>query len=136
MLATGYWLLTTLLRPLGDPSVYRLSLYVADLNTRQLFGAWGLDFSRPDRLQQGELNLDLKSRAAQGIVNGVEAPVDVGPQNVKHGDFESQVVWWRMAEQPINLALCHCARFSRQPGAQIEFKAVAKRAPLVIIPPP
>jgi hypothetical protein len=126
----------TLIRPRGDQSsIYRLGLHVIELATSQPFGTWGLNFAGPDQLQHGKLLFNPRNRTAQGFLDEVEVSVDVGPRTVKQGSFEAQVVWWRLDAEPVYFSLCHCVRFTRIQGGQVDIQAMAKRAPITIIPP-
>jgi hypothetical protein len=126
-----------LLRPLGDDrSTYRLDVNIIQPATRQVYGTWGLNYSPSDSLQRGDLKIDLKSSTAQGWVNNDAVTVYEGAREVKHGDFEAQVIWQRLGDQIMTLGLCRCARFGRFSGGQVKPESIPDHAPVVLIPPP
>jgi hypothetical protein len=126
-----------LVRPAGDEaSVYRLALHIIEPETLRYFGTWGLDFSQPVRVQRGRLLLDLEARTAQGMIGDAQAPVEAGLQQVEHGHFETQVVWWRLGQTQY-LSLCRCAYFDHVAGSPVQMKEHrAYPAPVTIITPP
>jgi len=130
----------TLLRPADDSSfVYRLGIHVFDPATSQLFGVWGLDFG-PERLQQrdgpqaGALWIDLATQTAQGTVGDTQVPVDMGHHEVESGDFEVQLVWWRL-NSPSYLSLYPSAHFTRDAEGWVQLEA-AREIPVTILTSP
>ena len=125
----------TLVRPVDDgSSVYRLGVHIFDPTTSRHFGVWGLDFSGPERLQRGILRIDLSTQTAQGVVGGVQVPVDLGPYEVESGDFETQLVWWRLSS-PSHLSLYPSAHFTRDTGGRVQLEE-ASEIPVTILAPP
>ena len=124
----------TLLRPADDSLfVYRLGVHIFDPVTSQLFGVWGLDFGS-ERLQQGALRIDLATQTAQGTVGDTQVPVDMGHHEVESGDFEVQLVWWRL-DSSSYLSLYPSAHFTRDAEGWVQLEA-ASEIPVTILTSP
>jgi hypothetical protein len=132
---TGLEYEATLVRPADDGSfVYRLGVHIFDPVTSRHFGVWGLDFSGPERLQQGALRINLATQAAQGTVESVQVPVDMGHHEVESGSFEIQLVWWRLGS-PSHLSLYPSAHFTRDTEGRVQLEE-ASEIPVTILAPP
>jgi hypothetical protein len=124
----------TLLPPSGNNSTYRLGLHLFDIQQGKYFGVWGLDFAPGTARIQGHIHLDLQTRIAEGEVNGVAVPVDLGPFDIEMGNIEVQVVWWKL-DKPSYLALYHGAVFVRDANARIEFEQYREIPPTILVAP-
>ena len=123
-----------LIPPLENISVYRLGLHLLDPRQDRYYGVWGLDFAPGSSWQRGQLRLDLSSRVAQGEVNGMAVPVDLGPFDIEVGDIDVQTAWWRL-DVPSYLALYRSARFSRDAASQIKYQHYQNISPTILLAP-
>lgn len=124
----------SLIPPKSNFSTYRLGLHLFDPAQSRYFGVWGLDFRPSEDVQHGTLLLDVATRMAQGTVDGVEVPVDLGPFDIEVGNIEVQVVWWKL-DTPSYLSLAKSARFVRDAANQVSFVMLTDIPPTILIAP-